>query len=77
MRVTVEIGGMIRRPEGQPRVTKEMPDGSTARGLLTALGYSEGEQRALRLCRDDGFLHPSSALVDGDTLTLFAAVGGG
>lgn len=77
MIVKVEIAGILRRPAGLDLDRLGLPGGSTAASLLETLGYRETERRSLRLSRDGEVLDPGSELADGDTLVLFAAIGGG
>lgn len=77
MKIQVEITGILRRPQGQARFELELDDGTSAQQALDALGYRPHELRALRLSRAGTVLAPGDALVDGDQVLVFAAVGGG
>jgi sulfur carrier protein ThiS len=77
VRVLVEIGGVLRKPSGQARFVLELPDPCSAAELIPQLGYSEREQRAVRLSRDGEVLVPTTPLHDGDHVVVFTAVGGG
>ena len=77
MKVRVEISGILRKPTGAARLELELDGPTTAAGLLPRLGYSEREQRALRLSRAGEVLAPGAELRDGDELIVFTAVGGG
>ena len=77
MRVLVEITGILRKPQGQARVELALEEGASAQQALEGLGYRPHELRALRLSRQGTVLAPGDALVDGDNVLVFAAVGGG
>jgi len=77
MKIDVEIQGILRRPRGVQREQLELADATTASQLIAQLGYSEREQRSLRLVRAGTILDPGAPLVDGDQVIVFAPVGGG
>jgi molybdopterin converting factor small subunit len=77
MKIDVEIQGILRRPHGVQREQLAVADAISASQLIALLGYSEREQRALRLVRAGKILEPGAMLADGDLVIVFAPVGGG
>lgn len=77
MKIDVEIQGILRRPHGSQREQLEVAAATSASQLIALLGYSEREQRSLRLVRGGKILDPGAALADGDQVVVFAPVGGG
>lgn len=77
MKIQIEITGILRRPSGQALLHLELAEPHSASEVIALLGYTEAEQRALRLSRNGQVLAPNEAILEGDQLMVFAAIGGG
>ena len=77
MKVTVRLFGDLRRylPKGQNLLVLDLPEGTTAVGMLQHLGIHPGEVWVIRANRQ--VIREEQPLHDGDDIEVFEPVGGG
>ena len=75
--IHVTFMGPVKRPVDGHEMTVELADGSTITDLLTSLGYIRTQAKHLGVFRDGHRMPHTTPLVDGESITVALAVGGG
>ena len=75
--VEVELVGAVRRPWPEQSRKIQLPAGSTAADLLTALGYDTNESKYLVIHVNGTKSRRADVLAAGDHVTLMLIIGGG
>lgn len=77
MNVRVIIYGSLLRPEGQHDYGKDVPEGTTVRELMLALGYTPQHAAAILATVNGAQASHLRRLKEGDEVVLSVMVGGG
>ena len=77
--ITIHVAfmGPVKRPVDANEMSVSLDEGATIVDLLTSLGYIRTQARHLGVFRDGHRLPHSTPLVDGESITVALAVGGG
>jgi sulfur carrier protein ThiS len=77
MNIHVIIFGTLLRPEGEHDYTKAIPEGSTVKDLMVAMGYQPAHVKAILTTVNGQHASPHKKLHEGDEVVLSVMVGGG
>ncbi len=75
--IHVMFMGPVKRPVDGSEMTATLAAGATISDLLTSLGYIPTQAKHLGVFRDGHRMPHTTPLIDGESITVALAVGGG